>query len=487
MGGIFQMPPLVYKKNTSHLGGLHRREGAAPALHRPGAAAPHPAARALRRAPGARRHRGRPGARRSRRARQGYLLAQGRDVGLDGDAGHVAAGRVPRRRLRRLQASRAVHTTSFDLGDEVTVSLDRRRTRSILRCCAPFFRARGAVQPALIGPARSSAWSAADPRGVAALGSEPEVFESGGSTSSRRPASDLNLSFVVDESDADRLVQRLTACSSSPSRRPGAGPNLARAEAGASAARKSAGALWTRRERRCSRAPPARRSTSTNAQTLDASSPDQASRDRSRALRVKPTQPETLRLWSGRGSGSSALFGEIDHVLGTMPGLAPERVLFTPNFAPRVEYERAFERGVRVTVDAVFPLLEWPEVFKGREIFVRFDPGHGRGHHPHVRTAGVQSKFGSRGPPRWLLEAVARLRRERSSACTPTAQRISHPETWAETARFSRPNSRATLPECRFSIWAAVSESRSARAGRARGRRGRERCRVQGGAPRFGL
>jgi len=33
-------------------------------------------------------------------------------------------------------------------------------------------------------------------------------------------------------------------------------------------------------------------------------------------------------------------------------------------------------------------------VFRGREIFLRIDPGFGRGHHSHVRTAGVHSKFG---------------------------------------------------------------------------------------------
>ena len=50
--------------------------------------------------------------------------------------------------------------------------------------------------------------------------------------------------------------------------------------------------------------------------------------------------------------------------------------------------------GVRVTLDNLYPLKMWPEVFRGREIFVRIDPGFGRGHHQHVRTAGVHSKFG---------------------------------------------------------------------------------------------
>jgi diaminopimelate decarboxylase/aspartate kinase len=36
----------------------------------------------------------------------------------------------------------------------------------------------------------------------------------------------------------------------------------------------------------------------------------------------------------------------------------------------------------------------WPEVFRGRELLLRIDPGFGRGHHSHVRTGGVHSKFG---------------------------------------------------------------------------------------------
>ena len=58
------------------------------------------------------------------------------------------------------------------------------------------------------------------------------------------------------------------------------------------------------------------------------------------------------------------------------------------------EYEYGFEKGVHVTLDNLYPLKAWPEVFRGREIFVRIDPGFGRGHHHHVRTAGVHSKFG---------------------------------------------------------------------------------------------
>jgi diaminopimelate decarboxylase/aspartate kinase len=86
--------------------------------------------------------------------------------------------------------------------------------------------------------------------------------------------------------------------------------------------------------------------------------------------------------------------GELEHAFACVPGLDPERVLFTPNFAPQAEYRYGLAKGVRVTLDNLYPLKMWPETFRGREIFIRIDPGFGRGHHQHVRTAGVHSKFG---------------------------------------------------------------------------------------------
>jgi diaminopimelate decarboxylase/aspartate kinase len=86
--------------------------------------------------------------------------------------------------------------------------------------------------------------------------------------------------------------------------------------------------------------------------------------------------------------------GEIARVLEVVPSLDRKRILFTPNFAPRVEYEEALEQGVWVTLDNLFPLKQWAKSFRGKEVFVRIDTGQGRGHHEHVRTAGVHSKFG---------------------------------------------------------------------------------------------
>jgi diaminopimelate decarboxylase/aspartate kinase len=86
--------------------------------------------------------------------------------------------------------------------------------------------------------------------------------------------------------------------------------------------------------------------------------------------------------------------GEVDWLREVLPDLPNERILFTPNFAPREEYAWALEQGLTVTLDNLHPLRHWPELFAGSRIFVRVDPGQGRGHHEHVRTAGVHSKFG---------------------------------------------------------------------------------------------
>ena len=50
--------------------------------------------------------------------------------------------------------------------------------------------------------------------------------------------------------------------------------------------------------------------------------------------------------------------------------------------------------GCYVTIDSLYPLENWPELFKNREVIVRIDPGAGAGHHKHVSTGGNESKFG---------------------------------------------------------------------------------------------
>ena len=128
---------------------------------------------------------------------------------------------------------------------------------------------------------------------------------------------------------------------------------------------------------------------------------------------------------------------ELEHLRAHFPDLPGERLLFTPNFAPREEYARAWEMGAWVTLDSLHPFRTWPDLCAGREVFLRLDPGIGRGHHPHVRTAGAQSKFGI-APDE--LDDAARL----AAACgarvvglhAHTGSGIRTSEAWAETAEF---------------------------------------------------
>ncbi|MDX2301042.1 MAG: bifunctional aspartate kinase/diaminopimelate decarboxylase [Xanthomonadaceae bacterium] len=105
--------------------------------------------------------------------------------------------------------------------------------------------------------------------------------------------------------------------------------------------------------------------------------------------------PAILHALDALGFGFECVSGgDLAHVFATLPGLAPERVLFTPSFAPRIEYADALQRGVRVTIDNRFVLQQWPELFRGRDLVLRIDPGFGHGHHEKVRTGGKGAKFG---------------------------------------------------------------------------------------------
>jgi diaminopimelate decarboxylase/aspartate kinase len=112
------------------------------------------------------------------------------------------------------------------------------------------------------------------------------------------------------------------------------------------------------------------------------------------AIKANP-HPVVLRIIAAQGLSFECVSrGEVERVLEAVPGIARERLLFTPNFAPRAEYQWALDEELRVTVDNLYVLRNWGSMFRGREIFVRIDSGHGHGHHPKVRTAGLHSKFG---------------------------------------------------------------------------------------------
>ncbi len=254
----------------------------------------------------------------------------------------------------------------------------------------------------VLGPCASLSLLGHNIRGILhELGSAFELFQDQKIYLVTQAANDLNFTFVIDEAQGDRLVQQLheRLIQSIGSDRV-LGPTWQQLFTD----KKPDGQVanwWEEPAKRRRLLDIAARESAAfvyDTATLDAAI---AALQRMRAVRrwaysMKANwHPQILRRVYGAGLTVECVSrGELDHAFAAIPGLDPERVLFTPNFAPRAEYEYGFAKGVRVTLDNLYPLKMWPEVFRGREIFLRIDPGFGRGHHQHVRTGGVHSKFG---------------------------------------------------------------------------------------------
>lgn len=117
------------------------------------------------------------------------------------------------------------------------------------------------------------------------------------------------------------------------------------------------------------------------------------------------THPAILRALAEEGFGFECVSpGELKAVSAVVPETAP--LLFTPNFAPREDYAWALGTRATVSLDSLYPLEHWGELFRGREIVLRVDLGRGLGHHEKVRTGGSGSKFGL---PVELIDAFLRL------------------------------------------------------------------------------
>lgn len=126
---------------------------------------------------------------------------------------------------------------------------------------------------------------------------------------------------------------------------------------------------------------------------------------------------------------------ELDSVLALFPDIDQHRILFTPNFAPKSDYEYALSLNCHITIDSLYPLENWPELFSGRAIFLRIDPGCGAGHHKYVCTGGNESKFGI--PKESLDLAVQLVERHDIQVVglhAHSGSGILSPDLWQETA-----------------------------------------------------
>ena len=239
-----------------------------------------------------------------------------------------------------------------------------------------------------------------------------EVFEEERIHLMSQAANDLNLSFVVDKQQGRRLVSKLHA---SIIRRKGSttvfGPSWERLFEGDKPTARAADTWWMKKREQLMALAAER----ANAYVYDrdtvlnaASSLTQLTNVDRILYAVKANfNAELLKAVDEAGVDFECVSpGEVKWVEEVVPGLGRDRILFTPNFAPRDEYAWALERGLQVTLDNLYPLQAWPELFRGSKLFVRIDPGQGRGHHEHVKTAGVHSKF---GVPRFEVSELKQL------------------------------------------------------------------------------
>ena len=323
------------------------------------------------------------------------------------------------------------HGLSVDLVStsetNVTVSLDPQANalgtpvfEALQRDLAPLCRTK------VIGPCASVSLVGRNIRGILPrLGDALGVFAEQHIHLVSQAANDLNLTFVVDESQGARLVADLHEMLIAPvadeavlgpswqslmrASAPAAGISTGPGEGG------TRGELpWWRRRRDALLSLMADRDAAYVYDTAtigDRCRELRGLRAVSRlhyAMKANP-HPAVLAAVHAAGVGIECVSrAEVEHALASLPGLAAAEILFTPNFAPRDEYRWAIATGVRLTLDNLHPLRLWAELFRGREAFLRLDPGAGRGHHAHVRTGGAASKFGI---PAGDLAEAARLAR----------------------------------------------------------------------------
>jgi diaminopimelate decarboxylase/aspartate kinase len=309
------------------------------------------------------------------------------------------------------------HGLSVDLVStsetNVTVSLDPQANTLTAAALAALSTAlAGLCRTQLIGPCAAVSLLGRNIRGILHdLGEALALFEEHRIYLVSQAANDLNFTFVIDEAQGDRLVSQLhELLIRATANDLVLGPTWEQLHAPPES--RTPAVPWWRSERTRL----LERFGARDAAFVYDLGTVRAAAAELRALRsvahvhyAMKANPhgELLRTLAAGGIGFDCVSrGEIEHLLREVPGLDRARIIFTPNFAPRAEYQWALEHRFRLTLDNLHPLREWPELFRGQELLVRIDTGRGHGHHAHVRTAGAHTKF---GVPLFEVEELVRL------------------------------------------------------------------------------
>ena len=229
------------------------------------------------------------------------------------------------------------------------------------------------------------------------LGPTLEVFESKKVYLMSLASNDLNLTFVVDESQADKLCQELHNLLIENNPQSFYYSKSWHEEFGHPNARKTP--WWeTRREELVALGTANSPCYVYNTDTLRNKADDllsvKAIDQLFYAIKAN-SHPDILKTLYEKNIGFECVsINELEHVLRLFPTIDKQRLLFTPNFAAKSEYAFAFSIGCHVTIDSLYPLQEWPELLGGKSVLLRIDPGCGAGHHKYVCTGGNESKFG---------------------------------------------------------------------------------------------
>lgn len=274
------------------------------------------------------------------------------------------------------------------------------------------------------------------------LGSVLSLFEQQQIYLLSQAANDLNLSIVVDEDQAQRLLQELHALLiEHNAQHPAAlGASFHQLNRGHCEAEKP---WWIKERKQLLQLMDSREgaqylySTACLKQTVAALQTCDALDNIFYAMKANYNH-DILRLFYQAGLGFECVsLGEVQCILSLFPDINHKRILFTPNFAPKTEYEKALQLGITITIDNIYPLLAWGERFAHQSILLRIDPGYGHGHHRYVCTGGSDSKFGI---PLSELQAVKKQIQSHHIKViglhTHAGSGILRPEVWHDNAQM---------------------------------------------------